>query len=60
MNRDVVWAVCSPGCGVQVQEASGHAAGGIGAGTKPIGDIAGFNSLSKIEATVANPRQAQI
>ena len=38
---------------VQVQEASGRATGGIGAGTKPIGDAPGFDSLSGIEVTVA-------
>ena len=37
----------------QVQEASGRAAGGIGAATRPIGDAAGFDSLSGIEVTVA-------
>lgn len=52
MNREsvmqhVVQAV------VQVQEASGRAAGGIGAGTRPIGDAAGFDSLSGIEVTVS-------
>ena len=38
---------------VQVQEASGRAAGGIGAGTRPIGDAPGFDSLSGIEVTVS-------
>ena len=37
---------------VQVQEASGRAAGGIGAGTRPIGDAAGFDSLNGVEVTV--------
>ncbi len=38
---------------VEVQEASGRAAGGIGAATRPIGDAMGFDSLSGIEVTVA-------
>ena len=38
---------------VDVQEASGRAAGGIGAATRPIGDATGFDSLSGIEVTVA-------
>ena len=38
---------------VQVQEASGRTGGGIGAGTRPIGDAPGFDSLSGIEVTVA-------
>ena len=37
----------------QVQEASGRATGGIGAGTRPIGDAEGFDSLSAIEVTMA-------
>ena len=37
---------------VHVQEVSGRAAGGIGSGTKPIGDAEGFDSLSGVEATV--------
>ena len=38
---------------VQVQEATGRAAGGIGAATRPMGDAPGFDSLSGIEVTVA-------
>ena len=38
---------------VQVQEASGRATAGIGAGTRPIGDAAGFDSLNGVEVTVA-------
>ena len=37
---------------VQVQEASGRATAGIGAGTRPIGDAAGFDSLNGVEVTV--------
>ena len=37
---------------VQVQEASGRAVGGIGAGARPIGDAAGFDSLNGVEVTV--------
>ena len=34
---------------VQVQEASGRATAGIGAGTRPIGDAAGFDSLNGMQ-----------
>ena len=37
---------------VQVQEASGRASGGIDASTRPLRDVAGFDSLSGLEATV--------
>ena len=47
VTQQVVQAV------VQVQEASGRAAGGIGAATRPIGGASGFDSLSGIEVTVA-------
>lgn len=36
-----------------LQAASGRACGELTAETKPIGDLAGFDSLSAIEATVA-------
>ncbi|MBI4524754.1 MAG: hypothetical protein HY695_13200 [Deltaproteobacteria bacterium] len=36
----------------RVQEASGRTVGKIGPGTRPIKDVAGFDSLSGIEATV--------
>ncbi len=36
----------------QVQEVSGRPVGGIGPGTRPIRDMAGFDSLSGVEATV--------
>ena len=36
----------------QVQEVSGREVGTIGPGTRPIGDVDGFDSLSGIEATV--------
>ena len=45
--QEVVQAV------VQVQEASGRAAGGIGPSTKPIGGAPGFDSLNGVEVTVA-------
>ena len=35
---------------VQVQEASGRATAGIGAGTRPIGDAAGFDSLNGMQS----------
>ena len=38
---------------VQVQEASGRAAEGIGPLTKPIGDAPGFDSLNGVEVTVS-------
>lgn len=38
---------------VQVQEASGRAADGIGVSTRPVGGAPGFDSLSGIEVTVA-------
>ena len=38
---------------VQVQEASGRTTAGIGAGTRPIGDATGFDSLNGVEVTVA-------
>ncbi len=36
----------------QVQEVSGRSCGGIGASTRPVQDVEGFDSLSGIEATV--------
>ena len=36
----------------QVQEASGRAVGQISAGTRPMGDISGFDSLNGVEVTV--------
>ena len=45
--QEVVQAV------VQVQKASGRAAGGIGPSTKPIGGAPGFDSLNGVEVTVA-------
>lgn len=45
--QEVVQAV------VQVQEASGRPAGGIGPSTKPIGGTPGFDSLNGVEVTVA-------
>jgi len=36
----------------QVQEASGRPVGNISGGTRPIQDVAGFDSLSGVEATV--------
>ena len=47
VTQQVVQAV------VQVQEASGRAAGGIGATTRPIGGAPGFDSLNGVEVTVA-------
>ena len=37
---------------VQVQELSGRASDRIGALTRPLGDVEGFDSLSSLEATV--------
>ena len=36
----------------QVQEASGRSSAGIGASTRPVGGVEGFDSLSGVEATV--------
>ena len=36
----------------QVQEASGRSSAGIGASTRPVRDVEGFDSLSGVEATV--------
>ena len=47
VTQQVVQAV------VQVQEASGRAAEGIGPSTKPIRDALGFDSLNGVEVTVA-------
>ena len=47
VTQQVVQAV------VQVQEASGRVAGGIGPFTKPIGGAPGFDSLNGVEVTVA-------
>ena len=38
---------------VQVQEASGRSAGGIGPSTNPIGGAPGFDSLNGVEVTVS-------
>lgn len=38
---------------VEIQEMSGRECLEIGAGTKPIGDVIGFDSLNALEATVA-------
>ena len=47
VTQQVVQAV------VQVQEASGRAAGGIGPSTRPIGGAPGFDSLNGVEVTVS-------
>ncbi len=36
----------------QVQEVSGRSSAGIGASTRPVGGLEGFDSLSSVEATV--------
>ena len=36
----------------QLQEVSGREVGTLGPGTRPLGDVKGFDSLSGIEATV--------
>ena len=36
----------------KVQEVSGRSIGGIGASTRPVSDVEGFDSLSGVEATV--------
>ena len=47
VTQQVVQAV------VQVQEASGRPAGGIGLSTKPLGGTPGFDSLNGVEVTVS-------
>ena len=37
---------------VRVQELSGRSSAGIGASTRPIGGVEGFDSLSGVEATI--------
>ena len=37
---------------VRVQEVSGRSSAGIGASTRPVGGVEGFDSLSGVEATV--------
>ena len=36
----------------QVQEVSGRSSAGIGLSTRPVGGVNGFDSLSRVEATV--------